>query len=173
MPLYGMGFWRKRLGTEEIMRNRGGHMRLSAAGAAFTLIEMLVVIGIIAILAAMLLPTLNKAKDRAIRVTDINNLKQQTLAMQLYATDNADYLPWPNWGAGDIAPNGLARAGWLYTLNTGAVGPARFKASTGVFWKTLGQLRLYFCPRDYTNAPSFLKREQQTSSYVMNGAVCG
>src|SRR5262249_18704949 len=74
------------------------HMReqpTSRAGGAFTLLELLVVIAIIGILAALLLPALNRAKANAQTVACVSNLKQLQTCWQLYVDDHNGFVP-PN-----------------------------------------------------------------------------
>ena len=59
----------------------------------FTLVELLVVVAIMAILASMLLPVLNKARERARTATCMNNLKQLGLAWMMYLNDYDEYFP--------------------------------------------------------------------------------
>jgi len=61
--------------------------------AAFTLVELLVVIGVIAILIGILLPTIARARESARRASCLSNLRQVGMAMRFYAHDNRDQVP--------------------------------------------------------------------------------
>lgn len=68
-------------------------MRASNKRAAFTLVELLVVMGIIALLMGILIPTLGRSRESANRIKCANNLKQFGVAMTQYATDNNGMYP--------------------------------------------------------------------------------
>jgi prepilin-type N-terminal cleavage/methylation domain-containing protein/prepilin-type processing-associated H-X9-DG protein len=82
----------------------------SPRSRAFTLVELLVVIGIIALLISILLPALNKARRSAYQVQCASNMRQIALGMLNYITDNKGFLP-PCYVStnttGDAYPNGF------------------------------------------------------------------
>jgi prepilin-type N-terminal cleavage/methylation domain-containing protein/prepilin-type processing-associated H-X9-DG protein len=69
------------------------HPRAGSAWAGFTLVELLVVIGIIALLISILLPSLNRAREAANRTKCLSNLRQIGMAMFMYTNDNKGYFP--------------------------------------------------------------------------------
>ena len=81
----------------------------------FSLIELLTVIAIIGILAAIIIPTVGKVRETAQRTVDSNNLREIGKAAAIYATDNRDTLPNPTQANRPIA-NGTAYLQWFGQL---------------------------------------------------------
>lgn len=116
-------------------------------GRGFTLIELLVVIAIIAILAAMLLPTLTRAKRQAQKVNCVSNLKQLQLGWQLYAGDYFDYML-PNAPLGITPEKTWCPQAYIDWNN------ADVNTNVALYKATIlapflgGQLGVYRCPAD-------------------------
>ncbi len=94
--------------SKRAVRGSGGTGRRKLV--AFTLIELLGVIAIISILAAMILPALSKAKQKAAQVNCMNNLKQFTYGLMMYINDNQDCFP----GSASRNTFGFELEDWIY-----------------------------------------------------------
>ena len=138
---------------------------------SFTLIELLVVIAIIAILAGMLLPALNKARDKAKQATCMNQLKTIATIVNFYSTDHEDILiP----GSFDYGTGG--KPVWGDTLIS-----AGYWDSVGFQGDTVAMIQKHFpkaftCPAEQRNrgtTGNYAKRNQADSyDYAINDNMC-
>lgn len=146
---------------------------------AFTLIELLVVIAIIPVLAALLLPSLSRAKDQARIMQCLNSLKQLGLGWQMYGTDHG-WLP-RNWDHGSGFPEPVAN--WVFgvmSYETGIDGHPLSdttnivllmddkKTMLAPYLKSAG---IFECPSDQSYAIRGGERHSRVRSYSMNEHV--
>jgi prepilin-type processing-associated H-X9-DG protein/prepilin-type N-terminal cleavage/methylation domain-containing protein len=117
---------------------------------AFTLVELLIVIAVIAILAAILLPTLGNAKLSARRITCVNNLRQLGLASQMYWDDHEGDAFRYMMGASNGGT--IYWFGWIEAWVPGNEGQRAFDATAGVLYPYFGGRGVEVCPSlDYNS----------------------
>lgn len=142
---------------------------------AFTLVELLVVIGIIAVLISVLLPALNKARQQAQVTACMANMKQLMNAWVMYANDNRGQLVFAETGPGgtvtiDKPPTPIYTIvqpdGWVIDVPGNGSEGVEASVRAGALWKYAPAVGTYRCPSS-TDDENF--RSYSISSH-MNGS---
>lgn len=129
----------------------------------FTLIELIVVIAVIATLAGLLLPALNRSKEPAKSVKCINNLRQFSFSAQMYWEDN-NGLTFPYGGM----PESNGAVYWFGWIGNGPEETRPFDPSLGALFPYMGA-GVDLCPAfDYTSSQFKLKAATPTCDYGYN-----
>jgi len=130
----------------------------------FTIIELLVVISILAILTGLLLPVLQRARLKGLDTHCMSNLRQLSLAGQMYWDDNNSQA-FSYWGNSLNGGNTY----WFGWLGRGDEGKRRFDISKGVLYKYLKNSSIQTCARlDYINDEFKLKATGASYGYGYN-----
>jgi prepilin-type N-terminal cleavage/methylation domain-containing protein len=112
----------------------------------FTLVELLVVIGIIGVLISILLPTLSRARESANRAKCLSNLRQQGQYLQMYVNQNKGCLPVGGWGAYPEITYILYQRTTANFYGMGLMAPQGIINTEMVTDKDSGEGRVFYCP---------------------------
>jgi prepilin-type N-terminal cleavage/methylation domain-containing protein/prepilin-type processing-associated H-X9-DG protein len=115
----------------------------------FTLVELLVVIAIVSILAALLLPALSSSKAAAKSVQCLSNLRQMSIAAQIYVQDNSGFYPIAQYFDDD---SGTAYS-WDLTVSYDSSGNTN--VTPGLLWGAQGNVQIQQCPSFNGSADAF------------------
>jgi type II secretory pathway pseudopilin PulG len=122
--------------------------------AAFTLVELLVVVGIIAVLIAFLMPALSAAREQARRVACASNLHQSYISLVMYANDSKGWLPFP---FNIPNSNSVTTGNWNPFFPFGTTYAVNFRAA--LVPRYVPNPRIWLCPSwDYERGAYFTDR---------------
>lgn len=155
-----------------------GHFGAAKRRHAFTLVELLVVIGIIALLISILLPTLNRAREAANRTKCLSNLRSIGQMVHMYANQYSGNIPIGYAGGSNQGSTTYTSNYWMLRNAPAETPPYRFVAlgllyPAGFITQSEGEGPLFYCPSTHADTDHFFKASNNPwiDDWVTGGAV--